>query len=218
MRSPEGERNLAAVLFQSGKHQEAADAYAKLVRENPRDSSMRTSLAGALGALGRYREALQELEVASRLDPLNVEAYHNRGAALERLGRKDEAIRQYRTALRYRPQYEPSRQALRRLTGSAEVNAPRSESEKRAFGLAEEAAAAARRGDYAHAGQLLTEAERLAPRYVLVHQYRSNVAYLAGDRAGAIRALEKALALEPDNALFRANLARLREASPHPRP
>jgi Flp pilus assembly protein TadD len=53
---------------------------------------------------------------------------------------------------------------------------------------------------------------------VLVHQYRSNVAYLAGDREGAIRALERALALEPDNALFRSNLARLREASPRPRP
>jgi predicted AlkP superfamily phosphohydrolase/phosphomutase/Flp pilus assembly protein TadD len=218
LRSPQGERNLAAVLFQSGKHQEAADAYARLVRENPGDSALRTSFAGALGALGRYPEALRELEVASRLDPLNVEAYHNRGAALERLGRKDDAVRQYRTALRYRPQYEPSRHALRRLTGSAEVNAPRGDSEKKAFALAEEAAALARRGDYARAGQLLTEAERLAPRYVLVHQYRSNVAYLAGDREGAIRALERALALEPDNALFRSNLARLREASPRPRP
>ncbi|HEX6739481.1 MAG TPA: tetratricopeptide repeat protein, partial [Vicinamibacteria bacterium] len=218
LRSPQGERNLAAVLFQSGKHEEAAAAYRKLVREDPKDSTLRTSLAGALGALGRYQEALQELDVASRLDPLNVEAYHNRGAALERLGRKDEAVRQYRTALRYRPQYEPSRQALRRLTGSAEVNPPRSEAEKKAFALAEEAAGLARRGDYARAGQLLSEAERLAPRYVLVHQYRSNVAYLAGDRAGAIRALEKALALEPDNALYRANLAHLREASPPPRP
>ena len=218
MRSPEGERNLAAVLFQSGRHQEAADAYAKLVKESPRDSALRTSLAGALGALGRYREALAELEVATRLDPLNVEAYHNRGAALERLGRPDEAVAQYRSAVRYRPQYEPSRQALLRLTGSAEVNPPRTEAERKAFRLAEEAASAARRGDYAGASRLLSEAERAAPRYVLVHQYRSNVAYLAGDRAGAVRALEKALALEPDNALFRSNLARLRQASPKPGP
>ena len=65
---------------------------------------------------------------------------------------------------------------------------------------------------------MLAEAERAAPRYVLVHQYRSNVAYLAGDRPGAVRALEKALAIEPDNALFRSNLARLRDASPKPKP
>ena len=37
------------------------------------------------------------------------------------------------------------------------------------------------------------------------------MAYLSGDRAAAIRALERALALEPDNALFRTNLERLRE-------
>jgi predicted AlkP superfamily phosphohydrolase/phosphomutase/Flp pilus assembly protein TadD len=218
LRSPEGERNLAAMLFQSGRHREAADAYAKLVKESPDNSALRTSLAGALGALGRYQDALEQLEIASRLDPLNVEAYHNRGAALERLGRKDEAIRQYRTAVRYRPQYEPSRQALVRLTGSADVNAPRTDAERRAFRLAEDAAAAARRGDYGGADRLLAEAERAAPRYVLVHQYRSNVAYLAGDRPGAVRALEKALALEPDNALFRSNLARLRDASPKPKP
>ena len=44
----------------------------------------------------------------------------------------------------------------------------------------------------------LDEAERVAPHYALVQQYRSNVAYLMGDRAAAIAALKKALALEPD--------------------
>ena len=74
------------------------------------------------------------------------------------------------------------------------------------FALAEEASADARRGDYADAVRKLDEAERMAPRYALVHQYRSNVAYLMGDRAAAISALKKGLALEPDNALFRNNL------------
>jgi hypothetical protein len=50
----------------------------------------------------------------------------------------------------------------------------------------------------------------------MVHQYRSNVAYLAGDTRQAIAALEKALALEPDNALFRANLDRLRRPPASP--
>ena len=56
----------------------------------------------------------------------------------------------------------------------------------------------------------LAEAERIAPDYVLVYQYQSNVAYLMKDRGAAIAALEKALALEPDNALFQANLEWLR--------
>jgi len=49
-----------------------------------------------------------------------------------------------------------------------------------------------------------------------VYQYQANVAYLSGDRAAAIRALEKALAIEPDNALFRTNLKRLREQADKP--
>ena len=48
----------------------------------------------------------------------------------------------------------------------------------------------------------------------LIHQYRSNVAYLMGDRARAIAALRKGLELEPGNALFRENLKRLLTPAP----
>ena len=56
---------------------------------------------------------------------------------------------------------------------------------------------------------MLDEAERLAPRDPLVWQYRANVAYLKGDRAAAIAALEHGLELDPGNALFQTNLRRL---------
>ena len=59
----------------------------------------------------------------------------------------------------------------------------------------------------------LTGAGKIAPRLALVCQYESNVAYLAGDLPRAIRALERCLVLEPDNALFRTNLTRLRAQS-----
>jgi Flp pilus assembly protein TadD len=55
----------------------------------------------------------------------------------------------------------------------------------------------------------LDEAERLAPRSVVVLQNRANVAYLMRDYPGAVRALRRALTLEPDNELFRRNLAQL---------
>jgi predicted AlkP superfamily phosphohydrolase/phosphomutase/Tfp pilus assembly protein PilF len=216
-RSPRGERNLAAMLFRDGRVEEAAGAYRRLIALEPQDAALRTSLAGCLGALGRYDEAWRELDAAIRLDPLNVEAYHNRAVIHERRGAREAAIADYRRAARYDPQYEPSRNALLRLTGSAEARTPQTAAEARAATLAEQAADDARRGDYDSALARLREAERLAPRYPLVHQYRSNVAYLAGDLAGAIRALERGIALEPDNALFRANLARLqKQASARP--
>jgi len=209
-RSPQGERVLAALHFEAGRYEAAVEAYQQLLQEEPEDASLHTSLAGVLGAVGRFDEAMKHLDTALALQPLSVEAYHNRAVVLERRDRREEAIEQYRTALRYRPSYEPSRRALARLTGSVEARGAQTGAEKRAEVLAEAAAAAARRGDYPGAMKQLAEAERIAPRYVLVYQYQSNVAYLMGDRRAATRALEKALAIEPENALFRANLERLR--------
>ena len=42
------------------------------------------------------------------------------------------------------------------------------------------------------------------------HQYRANVEFLAGDRRGAIRHLERAVELEPLNLAVRASLKALR--------
>jgi tetratricopeptide (TPR) repeat protein len=207
--SPKGDRNLAAVLFQEGKYAEAAAAYENLVRDNPDDAALRASWAGALGALGRFDESLVQLNLAIQKEPLNPEAYHNRGVIYEKQGNRDAAVAEYRQALRYNPQYAPSQQALVRLTGSGNVNAPRDDTERRAGALAEQASQAARRGDYQTAMKLLDEGERLAPSYALIYQYRANVAFLMGDKAAAKAALKRALEIEPDNALFRTNLERL---------
>ncbi len=207
--SPQGEGNLAALHFQEGRFAEAAAAYEALVKERPNEAGLRTSLAGALGALGRIDEAAAQLDVALRLDPVNVEAHHNRGVIHERRGDTAAAIAEYRTALRYNAGYEPARAALVRLTGGIEAPPARTPDEERAIALAEQASQSARRGDYPAAMRALDEAERLAPNLSLVHQYRANVAYLMGDKAAAAAALRRALAIEPDNALFRRNLEQL---------
>ncbi len=210
--SPQSDRNLAAIQFQQGRHAEAARIYQQLIENDPEDAGLRASLAGALGALGRYDQALAELDRAIELTPLNVEAYHNRAVIRERRGDLDAAIEDYRTALRYQPQYEPSQQALYRLTGDIDVRAADTDAERQAERLVEQASLAARKTDYESAMRLLDEAEKAAPSYVLTYQYRSNVAYLMGDLETAITALEKGLEIEPDNALFRTNLERLRAA------
>ena len=162
----QGERNLAAILFEERRYEESAAAFRRLVAADPEDAALRTSLAGALGALGRLDEALEQLEAASELDALNVEAYHNRAVVLERIGRSDEAVEQYRTALRYAPDYEPSQQALLRLTGSAQPNAPHSESEARALAARRERrpSRAAPRA-YESSMRQLEEAEPSRPDY-----------------------------------------------------
>jgi tetratricopeptide (TPR) repeat protein len=212
--SPSGDRNLAALHFEAGRYAEAAAAYRALVESDPEDGALRASLAGALGALGKIDEALEQLDEAVRLAPLHPESHHNRGVILERKGRTSEAIESYRTAVRYRPDYEPSRAALYRLTGTVSANRTAlTETAKAASVLAERASQAAKRGDYAHADSLLDEAERIAPDYAMVHGYRANVAFLRGDSQAAIRALQEALRLEPDNALYLQNLRHLQRNS-----
>ena len=209
-RSPTGDRNLANLAFEQGRFPDAAAAYEALVRERPDDAALRASYAGALGALGRLDEARAQLTTATQLDPLSSEAHHNLAVVLERQGQREEAIREYRTALRYHPGYQPSQQALARLgVAPTEQGTPRDPDGERARQLAANASEAARRGAYEDALAMLDQAERLAPRDPLVWQYRANVAYLKGDRAAAIAALQHGLALDPGNALFQTNLRRL---------
>jgi tetratricopeptide (TPR) repeat protein len=208
-KSPTGDRNIAGMKFEAGRYAEAAADYKRLVEAKPDDSGLRASYAGSLGALGRYDEALRELDAAIRLDPINVEAYHNRAVIHERQGDRAGAVRDYQNALRYNPQYAPSKEALARLGAPADPHAPKTDAERRAFALAEQASDSARRANYAEAMEKLDAAEKIAPRYALLYQYRANVAYLMGDKPRAIVALKRGLELEPDNALFRQNLKRL---------
>ncbi len=217
-RSPKGDRNLAALHFEAGHYEEAAELYQALVEEDPGDGALRASLAGALGALGRLEESLTHLDKAIELQPANPEAYHNRGVIHERQGKTEAAVRQYQIALRYDPHYEPAQRALIRLRGTPVTDAPASPSQRLAMVLAEKAHRAAVRGDYGAAMRELDEAERIAPRYALVLHYRANVAHLMGDRDTAIAALRRALELEPDNPLYRTNLESLEGRVGHEAP
>jgi tetratricopeptide (TPR) repeat protein len=206
--SPSGDASLAMVLFEQGRYDEAAAAFEKLVRESPENPDLRVSYAGVLGQMGRYDDAIAQLDSAIAMKPLSPQAYYNRALANERKGDTNAAIADYRRAVRY-GNFEPAATALERL-GVSTTDEVLDEARTRALGLAEQAAEAAKRGDYPSAMRLLDEAETAAPDFALVQQYRSNVAYLAGDIDGSIRALERGLELDPGNVLFQQNLKTLR--------
>jgi predicted AlkP superfamily phosphohydrolase/phosphomutase len=207
--SPTGDASLAMVLFDQKRYREAADAFATLVEHAPDDPELRASYAAALGELKRYDEALAQLDKAIELKPLSPPAYHNRAVVHERKGNLDAAIADYRRAIRF-GNFAPSREALERLKVPPVAETIVSDDEARALQLAEQAAAAAKRGDYPGAARLLDQAEAASPKLVMIQQYRSNVFYLMGDIDGAIRALERGLEIEPDNVLFRENLKTLK--------
>ena len=216
-RSESSAKNLAAIELQAQRFPEAARAYAELLAERPGDPALETGLASALTELGRSEEALAHFAAALASDPLFVAAHHNRARLCERLGRRDEAIAGYRAALQIDSAHAASRRALERLGAPPSELVARNAADLQADALVREAGERLRRGDYDGADELLAQALALAPEAAPVYHQMSNVAYLRGDLQAAVAALERALALDPGNALFRTNLDRLRrrQSPPH---
>ena len=214
--SPRSGKNLGAVSFEAGDFEGAVLTYREHLKSNPNDAGVHTSLAGVLGSLERYDEALFHLGEALRFNPLNSAAYHNRAVIHERQGDREKAISDYRKAMRYGSGYAPSRKALVRLTGTAQAEEMRTEDEKAAARLAHQASVSARKGRYDEAMALIDRAEKIAPDFALVHQYRANVAFLKGDPEVAQASLERAVMLEPENPLFQRNLKAVKSGSQSP--
>lgn len=204
-------RATADMLLRGGRYEEAAEAFSTLVDADSSNASLHLNLAIALSNLNRDDEALQELARASELEPTNPKVSFARGLILERRGDHAGAAEMYRTTLRYDGNHDSAREGLQRITGSGRLYEPRNEDERQASDLAATAAQKARQGDYEAASQLLDEAEALAPNLPMVHQYRANVAYLSGDMDAAVAALERALELEPGNAVVEKNLRMARQ-------
>lgn len=212
-RSTAGERIRAGQLLEAGAPEQAEAALRDLVARRPDDAGLRADWGAALGALGRLDEAERELRAALAAAPADASAHHNLGVVLALLSRHEEARAEWSRALDCDPRFGPAEAALARsVPGGTHEPGIVSPATVLAGRLAERAADAARRGDYAGADRLLDDAARLAPDLPIVHHHRANVAVLRGDRAAAVAALERALALDPDDPLLRENLRRLRAA------
>ena len=78
-------------LVNSGRFEEAIQAYETATRLNPNDALAYSNKGVALERLRRYQEALQAYETALRLNPNDAFAYYGKGVTLEKLGKKAEA-------------------------------------------------------------------------------------------------------------------------------
>lgn len=224
---------LAIALFRLGRFAEAEGHFRRALELDPQDSDHHFGLANVLGALQRPREAEAELERVLALAPGHAEARANlatlllaRGAAsaalehcrialagapdearaalqlgqcLEVLGRTDEALQVYREAVRRSAGAPEPVALLARLLGTRPEASPAERSEALTLATRADAAAGSRRADLLEVLALVRAA--------------------SGDHAGAIEALEKALALpgpgrNPELAArLRAQLALYRRSS-----
>jgi len=182
----DAEMNLAAVLAQRGRLDEAVAHYRAAIRADPGYAFAYTSYGVLEADRGHFDEAIAAHRRALAIDPNLMEAHANLAAALEDLGRDDEAKREYAEALRLKP--------------SAEVY-----NNLGLLALKEQ-----------HADDAVTMFRRavaLRADIPVVYQNLARALTAAGDRAGAAAALETALRLDPNLAGARAMLDGLRAAA-----
>lgn len=96
-------QRLAAVLHETGKVDEALDAWQHAVQLRPTDAQIHHRLALALASHGQRREAITHFRQALQLQPDHAEALAHLGVALAEEGQRREAIACFQQTLRQHP-------------------------------------------------------------------------------------------------------------------
>ncbi len=212
---------LLASAHREGGHPEDAE---KVLRTAARDFPSSAHIRGDYGRLllasGRAEEALVEIREASRLDPRDASLQLALGRAFESTSRPDEAEAAYREAIRLSPRLAPAHDALGRLLrtrgrteeAEGELATHRELSDR---GVERGSASEARSGELALAQARLREgqpAEALAIFRSLPASANSLLGAAEalsrlGRHAEAVRTLEKARALAPEDERIGPRLA-----------
>jgi tetratricopeptide (TPR) repeat protein len=103
------------ILMQMGRIDEAVSLLETGIRDAPRLSSLRNTLAVLYGRKERFAEAIKILEEAARIDADDPVTWLNLGVCHQALGQKGRAAADYREAIRLQPDFDRARQYLQVL-------------------------------------------------------------------------------------------------------
>jgi protein O-mannosyl-transferase len=112
--------NYGAALHQTGKLNEAINAYRYALKLQPDFADAQFNLALALSKTGRPTEARHELEQLLERHPAHVAAHYELGNLLHASGDRTGAVTEFTNALRYDPQFAPARAGLQRVGNPAQ--------------------------------------------------------------------------------------------------
>jgi Flp pilus assembly protein TadD len=179
---PEIRAQLGAALQKTGKRKEAVEQYRRALALDPAQANARFNLAQILVQEGRVQEGIAELEEALRHNSADADARMALGLALVAAGRPAEAIVELRKTLEQKPDDLVAHDALGQLLlGQREVDEAIAHLRLVVEG---------RKGDADACNNL------------------GSALAMKGDLPGARALFERALAIDPNHAAARANLAR----------
>jgi predicted TPR repeat methyltransferase len=105
-------RNMANVLNDINRAQEAEPVYRELIQERPKDPGNHSNLSAALRKLGRFAEAVEAAREATRLAPDLPVTWHALGNALASIQQLEEAAEAYEKVLTLAPEFSPAHNSL----------------------------------------------------------------------------------------------------------
>lgn len=168
----EAESNLANVLNEQGKLQQAVEWYLKALALKPQRAEIHYNLGNVLKDLNNLEEATARYQTALRLRPDYAEAHNNLGIALQLQNRIEEAIEHFERAIALKPDNAEAHNNL----GTA---------------LQEQ-------GELKEAGNHYREALAIEPQNAVAHNNLGTVLKELGEFSEARAEHERALALQPD--------------------
>ena len=223
-----GHSRLGALYFKAGRFEQAVASFRRVIELNPDNSRGHYNLGAACFRLGRYDEAVAAYEESLRILP-DASALTGLGTVLFYKGDHAGAVAMFGKAVDLRPQdplvWGNLGEGRRWLPGQEE---PAMEALDRAIALQRERLRVNPRDDEAHARlarwlamrgvaaeavREIEEALRTSPDSASCVSRAVIVYHLVGDRAAALRCLERALAAgcEPAEFLGEPELAGLRQ-------
>ena len=167
----------------NSQHEESLRYRTVAVALYPNSAGLRLNLGLALAKSGREEEAIAEFDETIRLEPQYSAAHANLGFALVRMGKLDQGISEFREAIRIKP-----------------LDATHH------YGLG---VALAKQGKWQEAIAANRESLRLQPDFVpALNNLGAILCDVVHDFPAAETTFRNALALQPENARYHANLAR----------
>jgi len=197
--------DLGVLYYQSGRKEESLAAYERAVSLAPENITFIKNLADfKCIELNQVEEAIAHYHDILAKQPDDLETLTALGQVCVMLGKQDDARHFLNQALNLEPWNAEVRELLEKVDHPEPQSAPQALAAEEIHAAAKSAAAV---GQASEALGLLQQLVTAYPDMAVGHNDLGVMHYQAGDKEAALRHYEQAVSLDPENAVFRKNLA-----------
>jgi len=196
--------DLGVLYYQTGNKEKSITAYERALALEPHNLTFKKNLADfKCIELKQVEAALEIYNEILAVEPDDLETLLAMGQVCAMLGRKEDARHFFNQALAI----EPWNAEIKQLVEDVEAGQQASDAEPPAEEMYAQATALVENGETAEALAKLEELAAIHPDLAVVQNDLGVLYYQTGDMPAAARHYEKAVEIEPENAVFRKNLA-----------